>query len=207
MGTQKLGKIIFWIGVIYVMVANWLLSWFVTPYTKNYSPAELSNTVWATDGFLFWFWVLAGPIGATIALTGLLIYSQKKWSSMTWLLGPVAIIAHLFIIAPYSPTQHYPVLYGIGGGIIAVSFLGIFWAWGKTHAMLEGFAKIGAYFQLFGYFFLMMASYALCGHFSGPHLAAFEYKPVNTPESVLIALAIGWLFLFIGHFLIARVKK
>jgi hypothetical protein len=204
MNRQKLGKVIFWVGVVYLIGANFTLSWFVTPYTKYNSPEQLSSTVWATDGLLFWFWVTAGPVGATIALVGLLLLAQKKGPPLVWLLGVLATLVNMLLFGPYRPESHNPVFFGVGGGIIAVSFLGILWSWGRTHAILEGRAKTGAYFKLFGYFFLMMASYHACGYFSGTHLAAFRYEPFGSPESILLPLSLGWLLIGIGHYTVAR---
>lgn len=204
MNKPRLGALVFWIGVVSVMGGNWLQSWFVQPYMRDHTPEQLSNTIWAADGFLFLFWCLVGPLGAAIALVGSLIIAQKKRSSPTWLLGPLAVFVYIVFIAAYSPVQHRPVFFGIGGGVIAISYLGIVWSWSKTHAMLQGLAKMGEYFKLLGYFFLMMASYAVCGYFGAERAAAFEYKPFTSSEAILISLSLGWLFLFIGHFQIVR---
>lgn len=73
--------------------------------------------------------------------------------------------------------------------------------------MLEGTAKTAADLQLMGYFFLLVAAYFVCGLTSGPHLKAWDYQPVISPESILIALGLGFFALTVSHYVQAKAKK
>jgi len=73
--------------------------------------------------------------------------------------------------------------------------------------MLEGTAKTAADLQLMGYFFLLVTAYFVCGLTSGPHLKAWDYQPVISAESVLIGFGLGFLSLFVSHYMQAKAKE
>ena len=97
-----------------------------------------------------------------------------------------------------------PALFGLGGGIIVVSYLGTLWAWSKSHHTYEGTAKTGRLIQLLGYFFLFVTALFLCMHLGQPSLVALEEVPIVSGESIIVAFSIGWLLLFIGNYVLAK---
>ena len=59
-------------------------------------------------------------------------------------------------------SQEFPPLFGIGGGIITLSYFGVLLAWIKTHTAFEGRAKKGKHIQLIGYSFMYITALFLC---------------------------------------------
>jgi hypothetical protein len=95
---------------------------------------------------------------------------------------------------------HRPAVFGIGGGLIMGSFLGILWLWGKRRPQLQGRDGAAADFQLVGYLFLFIAMWYLCGDLSRPYQRALLDLPPASPVPVIVYLVLGWLFLLLGHF-------
>jgi hypothetical protein len=104
----------------------------------------------------------------------------------------------------WEPSQHIPQLFGLGGAVILVSYLGILWAWTRTYAAFEGIARTGRQIQIVGYSFLFATGALLCSYIGDPNVLALEALPSASAESVNISLALGMLLLFVGHHLVAR---
>ena len=196
MNQQQIGKVLFWVGAVCVFVFSILL-WAGNPVHRANTPAELQNTTWAANGFLFILRGQLGIIGAFLALIGALLYSGKK-KSFFWLWGfvPVIVFGLLFF---WRPSQYNPVLFGLGGGIIVLSYLGVLWTWIKTQSAYEGPAKTGRHIQLLGYSFLFFAGLLLCLYIGQPNLPGLADQPLPSSESLLVTFCLGWLFLFIGN--------
>lgn len=204
MTRQKIGQVLFWLGVDCVIVF-YVLLWIGNSVQRVNTPADLIGTAWATDGFLFIFRGLLGSIGAFIALIGVLLYSGKKGSLFwLWALAPVVAFGLLF---NWKPSQYNPVLYGIGGGIIVLSYLGVLWAWIKTHTAYEGIAKTGKHIQLLGYSFLFFTALLLCLYIGQPNISGLADQPLPSGESILVTFCIGWVLLAVGHYLTGKKKK
>jgi hypothetical protein len=198
MNRQKIGTVLFWVGAVCVIVF-YILLWVGNAVHRVTTPAELTGTTWASDGFLFIFRGMTGIIGALLALIGVMLYSGKK-GSFFWLWGFVPFLA-VFLLTNWRPSQYSPILYGIGGGIITLSYLGVLWAWLKTHAAYEGIAKTGKHIQLLGYFFMFMTGLFLCLYVGMPNLPGLADQPVPSGESILVLFTAGWVLLAVGHYM------
>ena len=84
MNRQKIGQILFWLGVISVIVWQ-ALTWIQSPIQRVYTAEELSGTAHAIWGALFTIRIIGGG-GLTFALLGVLLYTGEKGSRF-WLLG------------------------------------------------------------------------------------------------------------------------
>jgi cytochrome bd-type quinol oxidase subunit 2 len=102
---------------------------------------------------------------------------------------------------------HFPLLFGIGGSLILLLFLGSAWLWAKERAALEGSAAAAADLKLVGYIFLLIAVWFTCGALSWPFLKAFEGQEPSTPLHIMLFFVLGWLFLFLSHYRSRKPKE
>ena len=94
---------------------------------------------------------------------------------------------------------HIPLLFGIGGTLILLFFIGILRFWAKERMALESVSTTAADLKLAGYVFMLIAAWFTCGIASQPFLKALEEASPSTPIHVIILLVLGWFFLFLGH--------
>ena len=207
MKRQKVGLVIFWIGALYIIIMGFVTSYWVRGAYRHLSNDQVRETIWTYTSPLFGFWGVSVPLGAILVGIGLLIYVQAK-NSHIWLFGigtfAVLLIDILEKFGTLPSPVHWPPLYGIGGALILVFFLGMLWFWARKYNLLEGLAKTAAEFQLVGYVFLMMDMWYLCGALARPFQKAFEGSTPGSPVAIMVFLVLGWLFLFISHYLLVR---
>jgi len=199
MTKQKVGLVIFWIGVIWAILWGVIGSIFVSSAMNSLTMDELNQTIWALSGPLFLLWgVFGAPLGAIVAGIGLLLYSGAK-GSMVWKFGIGILLA--FIIGMIAGRfGHFPPLFGIGGTLILLFFIGIVWLWAKERMALNGSSTTATDFKLVGYVFMLIAAWFVCGIASVPFLKALEGQAPTSPIHVMIFLVLGWLFLFLSHY-------
>jgi len=202
MNRQKIGLILFWLGVITVIVMQ-ALTWYQSPTHRVHTAEELSGTIHAIWGPLFWIRIMGGS-GLTLSLMGVLLYTGKK-GSYSWLLGFLPSFANFGMY--WEPSQHIPALFGIGGTVILISYFGILWLWTRTYAAHEGLSKTGKRIQLLGYSFLVVTALLLCMYFGNPKQLALADLPIPSGETINLTLSLGMLLLFVGHYLIAKSSK
>ncbi len=198
MKIQKTGIIIFLIGALYMVIMGFFAGWWITPALRNLSLTQYSETIWSWDGALFWVWAFSIPLGSILVGVGILIYVQAK-SILIWLFG-IGVFLILGIAERLLPSEHFPLVFGIGGGLILGFFLSILWFWAKKFKTLAGTAKTAAYFQLISYTFFLIAMWFLCGILGSPFLKVLENEPASSPISIIVYLVLGWLFLFLSHY-------
>lgn len=202
MQRQKIGKILFWFGVICV-IAWQALTWIQGPTQRIHTAEELSGTVHAIWGPLFWIRMIGGG-GLTFSFIGVLLSTSLK-GNYSWLL---AIPPSLVMSAQYwDPSRHTPALFGIGGTVILLSYFGILWLWTRTHAVYDGLIKTGKLIQLLAYSFLVQAALLLCLYFGNPKVLALADFAIPSGEVINITLSIGMLLLFVSHYLVAQGQK
>jgi hypothetical protein len=203
MNKQKIGQILFWFGVINVVIMQGL-TWFQSPMQRIHTAEELNGTVYAVDGILWWI-RMAAASGLTFSIMGVLLYTGEK-GSYYWLLGflpGTAISAGMF----WEPSQYLPQVFGIGGAIILLSYFGILWIWTRTYTAYEGIARTGRNVQLLGYSFLVSTGFLLCLYFGNPNLLALAEYPIPNGLSINVTLSLGMLLIFVGHYLVAKASK
>ena len=198
MTRQKVGLVLFWLGVVGLLI-NYFSLWIQTPVYQATTPETLIGTGWAPGEFLYVLVGIFGSIGFVGSIIGVLLYSGKK-GSFFWLWGLVPFIA-LILLMYWQPSQHIPAVYGIGGGIITFAYIGVLWAWIKTHTAYEGIAKTGKHIQLLGYSFLYITALLLCSYIGQPNLPGTADQPVASGYSIVIAFSVGWVLLSVGHYL------
>ena len=133
-----------------------------------------------------------------VAGIGLLLYSGARGATV-WKVG-IGIFITLIIAMLLGGLGHFPPLFGIGGTLILLFFIGILWLWAKERMALKGSSTAGADLKLVGYVFMLIGAWFVCGVASQPFLKALEGVAPGSPVHVIVFLVLGWLFLFLGHY-------
>ena len=198
MTKQKVGLVLFWLAVIWAFLWGVLGSVFVDSAFKNLTMDEVNQTMWATTGPWYLLWAFGVPLGALVAGIGVLLYSGAKGLTM-WKCG-IGIVLGVFIGMASGFLGHIPPLFGIGGTLILLFFMGILWLWAKERMALKDSSTTAVDLKLVGYVFMLIAAWFICGIASLPFQKAFEGEAWGTPLHVMIFLVLGWLFLFLSHY-------
>jgi hypothetical protein len=199
MTKQKLGMILFWIAVIWAIGWGVIGSVFVDSAFKNMTMEELNETMWANEGTWTMMWGLFGvPMAAVVAIFGILLYAGAKTS--TALKYGIGVFLGYFVSMAAGYLGHIPPLFGIGGTLILLCYIGILRFWAKERMALEGASTTASNLKLAGYTFMVMAAWFTCGIASIPYLKALEETSPSTPIHVIILLTLGWFFLFLGYY-------
>ena len=198
MTKQKAGLALFWIAVIWAISWGVIGSIFVCEAIRDLTMDELNQTMWAVTGPWFLTWGIFGvPVAALVALIGTLLQSGAKGSTV-WKFG-IGIFLAVPLVMMSGLLGHVRVLFGIGGALILLFFIGILRLWAKERMDLKDASTTGADLKLVGYVFMLIAAWFICGIASIPFLKALEGEPPSTPIHVMIFLVLGWLFLYLGH--------
>ena len=199
MTKQKVGLALFWIAVIWAVAWGVLGSVFCSSAINSMTMEELNQSAWALTGPLMMLWALFGvPLGAIVAMIGMLLYSGAKGSTV-WISG-IGVVLAVAAGMSVGLLGHIQLLFGIGGALILLFFMGILWLWTKERMVLKDSSKTAVDLKLVGYVFMLIAAWFICGIAGQPFLKAFEAEAPTTPIHVMIFLVLGWLFLFLSHY-------
>lgn len=154
--SQTIGWVIFTIGGVYMFGLGWLYSWWVVPAANQFGSD-------AYHGLLGFAWALSVPLGAFIVAIGSALTARVERRVFWLLILLVVVIAAWRIV---GTTSHMiPALFGVGGGLITLFFLGSTWQWARTRPTLTGAAKTGSDLRMVGFIFFVVAAWDLCGIF------------------------------------------
>jgi len=198
--SQKIGWVIFLIGAVLMIGLGWLYSWRVVP-AANQVGAE------ASSGLVGLLWALSVPLGAFIVTLGAALIANVERRTY-WLLILVLVLITVWRFMG-TTTQMIPALFGIGGGLITLFFVGSVWHWASIRPTLSGSVKTGSDLRLVGFIFFVVAAWDLCGLFGmsnfvlRPELAGKFNVPlgstIDAASGVLVLLALGWGFTYFGQ--------
>lgn len=198
--SQKIGWVVFLIGGLYMLVLGWLYSWWVVPAANQVGAEAYSSLV----GFL---WALSVPLGAFIVAIGAALIAQVERRTF-WLLILLVVLFTAWRIVG-TTSQMVPALFGIGGGLITLFFIGSAWHWTRIRPSLSGSDKTGSDLRMVGFVFFVVAAWDLCGLFGmsnfvlRPELAQKFNVPIgstiNSASGVLVLLVLGWGFTYFGQ--------
>jgi hypothetical protein len=198
--SQKIGWVVFLIGGVYMLGLGWLYSWRVVPAANAIGAEAYSGLV----GFL---WALSVPLGAFIVAIGAALIAQVERRVLWLVILGIVLFSAWRIIGTTS--QLVPALFGIGGGLITLFFLGSVWHWARIRPTLSGPDRTGSDLRMVGFVFFVVAAWDLCGLFSvssfilRPELASNFNVPlgstINAASGVLILLVLGWGFTYFGQ--------
>ncbi len=203
--SQKIGWIVFGIGVIYMLGLGWLYSWRMVP-AANQSGAD------AIAGLFGQVWGLSVPAGAFVVVIGAALIARVE--RITFLVLILIVIISVAWRVVGTTSQFIPALFGIGGGLITLFFLGSAWNWARVRATLSRAARTGSDLRMLGAVFFVLAAWDLCGIFGvgnfvlRPDLADKFAVPlgstINSASGVLILLVLGWGLNFFGQLVSRR---
>jgi len=201
MNKQKIGLILFWIGVTWAFVGGVVGGVSASSVMNSLTMAELNQTVWAMDGVLFPLYGLSPILGALIAGIGILLHSDAKGLTV-WVFG-IGVVLAVVLAVMITEMGYFPPLFGIGGALILLFFFGIFWIWAKERLALGG-SSTAIDLKLVGYTFMLIATWFTCGIGSQPFLKSFDTEDPGNPMTTMIFFVLGWLFLFLGQYVSRR---
>ncbi len=202
--SQKIGWVVFTIGGLYMFGLGWLYSWRMVPAANQLGSSVLT-------GWLGFLWALSVPLGAFIVALGAALIARVE-RRVLWLLILLLVLFTAWQIVGTS-SQMIPALFGVGGGLITLFFLGSTWQWARTRPTLTRAGQTGSDLRMVGFIFFVVAAWNLCGIFGmgnyvlRPELADKFSVPIgstiNAASTVLVLLVLGWGFTFFGQ-LISR---
>ena len=203
--SQKIGLALFTLGTVYMFGLGWLYSWLLVPAANQVGSDAYSSLL----GFI---WALSVPLGAFIVAIGAALVARVERRVFSLLILLLILFTVWRII---GTTGHMvPALFGVGGGLITMFFIGLTWQWAKNRPMLIGAGKTGSDLRMVGYIFFVVAAWDLCGIFG---IANFVLRPeladkfsvpfshtINSASSVNILLTFGWAFTYFGQLVSRR---
>ena len=204
MKNQKIGLILFWIGLLIAVSFAGVGTRSLMYNLRTLTAEELDATVWAMGDPLFILWALSVALGSIVTGIGAFLYVKTK-PAFSWLTG-IGVLAAVILMVMVWSRVYNSILFGIGGAIILVSFFAIVWIWMKKYAELDSQEKIAGGFKLVGYIFWVNASWFLCGETSKMHLKAFEGSSAPSPIEIIVFLVLGWIFVLFGDYREMRLK-
>jgi hypothetical protein len=205
MTKQRLGQILFWIGLLIAVAFAGILGRSLYHNLRILTYEELNATIWAVGRPLFMLWALAVALGSVLAGIGAFVYVKTK-PAFTWL-TPIGVLAAVIVMVMVWSRVYNATLFGIGGIIILASFFTVVWVWMKKYAGLDMQEKVAGSFKLVGYIFWINASWFLCGETAKMHLKAFEGQSPPSPIEIMVFLVLGWIFVLIGDYRETRLRK
>ena len=198
--SQKIGWIVFLIGALYMLGLGWLYSWWVVPAANQVGTAAYS-------GLLGFLWALSVPLGAFIVAFGAALIAQVE-RRVIWLLLLLIVLFTAWRLVG-TINEVVPALFGIGGGLIALFFVGSVWNWARIRPTLSRSDKTGSDLRMVGLIFFVVAAWDLCGLLG---MASFVLRPelaskfdaplsstISTASGIMVLLALGWGFTFFGQ--------
>ena len=204
MKNQKIGLILFWIGILIAVAFAGVGTRSLMYNLRTLTAEELDATGWAMGDPLFILWALSVALGSIVTAIGAFMYVKTK-PAFSWLTG-IGVLAAVILMVMVWSRVYNSILFGIGGAIILVSFFAIVWIWMKKYAALDIQEKIAGSFKLVGYIFWINASWFLCGETAKMHLKAFEGSSAPSPIEIIVFLVLGWIFVLIGDYREMRLK-
>ncbi len=153
---------------------------------------------------IYLLWVYSFRLGMLLVVIGAALKAgMGKPERWMFVLGGA-----IYLVTCYLPFIGYsPPFYGILGTMILVLFLFITWHWMKRRPSLPRSAQIGSDLRMIGYYFLVVATWGLCGIFG---IVTYCLKPeimiarglqstaLMVTSHVMIELSLGWVFIFLS---------
>jgi hypothetical protein len=205
--ASKVGWVIFGFGALYMLLMGWLSSWWVVPTIRQAGLEGLPGTIF------FLFWQLAAPVGALLVAIGAAFIARVERSRKAAILAGSFVVAIWLVFSMGAIKQVIPPIFGIGGGVITLAFLGSSWDWAKSRARLSSTARTGADLVLTGQVFYLIAAWYLCGLLGAPTFLlrpeqALTILPENFAISIgttiLICMTLGSLFTYFSRRAVLR---
>lgn len=201
-GSQRSGLALLAIGALYMMLVGWMASWWAVPTIRLAGLDGLPGTAF------FFFWQLSAPVGALLAMIGAAIVGRVRGQRLAAIIIGSLVVAIWLGVSMGLVKEVIPPLFGIGGGLISLAFVGMLWDWSRGRSALSRARQSGADLVMAGQVFYLIAAWYLCGLLGAP---TFLLRPTlamtNLPENVaislgttiLLSLTFGSVLMYLGR--------
>jgi nitrate reductase NapE component len=135
-------------------------------------------------------WSMSVPLGILVLVLG-----AARLARVEARLFGVMAVAMLAVfgwtvvrsIATWPNAQPPSLLFGIGGTLMVLFFVGILWHWARGRSRISARNRAVADLRLFGLAFMLIAAWEVCGLFGSP---VFLLRPALAAESPLAEYAV-----------------
>ena len=207
--SMKAGWVIFGLGALYMLLMGWLSSWWVVPTVRQSGLDGLPGTAF------FFVWQLAAPVGALLVAIGAAFIGRVERSRKIAILGGSLVVTIWLVVSMGAIKKIISPLFGIGGGLITLTFLGALWDWARSRPVLSSAVRTGADLNMAGHVFYLIAAWYLCGLLGAPTFLlrpelAMSILPENAAISlgttILVCMTLGSVFSFLGRRVTLQVR-
>lgn len=208
MKTKSISLIVFIIGITYMAIDGWLISWWFVPDYRLVGPSFFTNDSFHSSEAFFTFWALSIPLGSIITALGLALFLKlEKMRFIVFIIGSIVLLAFLGL---WSQSVLYSVMYGVGGGLILFSFCISIWSLAKVRMNNPSISKNVLDFRAIAYIFFVITAWGLCGLLGIPSFGlrpeqVLEFKShkilLTMGAKVLICFTLGWIFLALSQYI------
>jgi hypothetical protein len=204
------GWVIFGVGALYMLLMGWLSSWWVVPTIRQTGIESLPGVAF------FFFWQFAAPVGALLVAIGAAFIARVERPRKAVIIGGSIAVVFWLYVSMVVINKVIPPVFGIGGGLISLAFLGALWDWARSRPGLSSTARTGADLGMAGHVFYLIAAWYLCGLLGAP---TFLLRPEQSlkfiPESnaislgttILIFMTLGSVFMFFSRRVALKVEQ
>jgi len=203
------GGVVFGLGALYMLIMGWLSSWWVVPTIRQTGLVDLPGTAF------FFVWQLAAPVGALLVAIGAASIARVERTRKAVIIGGSLIVTIWLVVSMGAIKKVIPPIFGIGGGLITLAFLGALWDWARSRPGLTKATQTGADLGMAGHVFYLIAAWYLCGLLGAPTFLmrpeqAMTILPENSAISlgttILICMTLGSVFTFFSRRAALQVK-
>lgn len=200
MGLVGVGFLVFYLVVRLLFMAQLDTA---VEHANVHSVAEILANL-STPVAIWLLWAYSFRLGMLLAIIGGGVYSGMKNGGLSL----IAAVGVVYLATCYVPFVDYsPRYYGILGTAILVLFLFLVRDWARMRSTHTGSAKIALDLRMAGHFFLVMATWSLCGIFG---IVTYALQPeimlarglqpaaVMLTSHVMAELTLGWFLLFLA---------
>jgi hypothetical protein len=157
MTKEKVGLALFWISVV------WMIAWTIIgavrmPLLHTLTTAELNQTIWAIPGTMSTLHGFAVPLGSIVAGVGIMLYAGAK-GSKALVVGIGLFVVFIIGLVAMALNYYSAPVFGVGGSLILLSFIGILWFLANERMALKGESTIVVDLKLVGYIFMITAAW------------------------------------------------
>jgi hypothetical protein len=197
-----------------MVIDGWLVSWWFVPDFREAGPSFISGNSFYSSNPFFAFWALSVPLGSFITALGLALYIRMERFRVFIFI--VCALILLLWLGLWSQSTLYPILYGIGGGIILFSFCISIWALAKTRINSTGIIRLSLDLRAVSYILFVITAWGMCGLLGVPsfglrpeQLLEFDTKGIllTMGAKVLICFSVGWILLAVSQYIEYRANR
>ncbi|MCP4205362.1 MAG: hypothetical protein GY769_25910 [bacterium] len=185
------------IGTAYLVVVSWAMSWWYVPAYRETGPVGVDGSAYGLGMTILW--TTSGIVGAVVVAVGAALAAGlgRRWLLALSVTG-LAVIAWLALWV--VPTIH-PFLFGVGGSLILLFFIGLSWRWARLRPDLSARERAAADLRMASHVFYFMAAWGLCGVLGTPlfglspaRMQEFATQPmaITLASEIMILLVLGW---------------